>query len=70
MLISIDLGKAGLDTYFFLNLAVGQASNNMDLSEIEIYLGMIMIFFLFRFKKNRYIWFLFQDYCPKHTVTQ
>ena len=35
---------AGLDTYFFLNLAVGQPSNNMDLSEIEICLGIIMIF--------------------------
>ena len=34
----------GLDTYFFLNLAVGQPSNNMDLSEIEICLGIIMIF--------------------------
>ena len=39
---------AGLDTYFFLNLAVGQPSNNMDLSEIEIYLGIMIIFFLFR----------------------
>ena len=38
----------GLDTYFFLNLAVGQPSNNMDLSKIEIYLGMMIIFFLFR----------------------
>ena len=36
---------SGLDTYFFLNLAVGQPPNNMDLSEIEIYLGMVMIFF-------------------------
>ena len=39
---------SGLDTYFFLNLAVGQPSNNMDLSEIEIYLGMMIIFFPFR----------------------
>ena len=39
---------SGLDTYFFLNLAVGQPSNNMDLSEIEIYLGIMIIFFLFR----------------------
>ena len=43
---------AGLDTYLFLNLSVGQPSNNMDLSEIEIYLGTIMIFFRFR-KINR-----------------
>ena len=35
---------SGLDTYFFPNLAVGQPSNNMDLSEIEIYLGIMMIF--------------------------
>ena len=39
---------SGLDTYFFLNLAVGQPSNNVDLSEIEIYLGIMIIFFLFR----------------------
>ena len=39
---------SGLDTYLFLNLAVGQPSNNMDLSEIEIYLGMMIIFFLFQ----------------------
>ena len=38
----------GLDTYFFLNLAVGQPSNDMDLSEIEIYLDIMIIFFLFR----------------------
>ena len=29
----------GLDTYFFLDLAVGQPSTNIDLSEIEIYLA-------------------------------
>ena len=29
---------------FFPNLAVGQPSNNMDLSEIEIYLGIMIIF--------------------------
>ena len=40
--------STGLDTYFFLNLAVGQPSNNMDLSEIEIYLGIMIKFFLFR----------------------
>ena len=34
---------AGLDAYFFPNLAVGQPSNNMDLSEIEIYLGIMII---------------------------
>ena len=34
----------GLDTYFFPNLAVGQPSNNMDLSEIEICLRIIIIF--------------------------
>ena len=44
--------NAGLDTYFFLNLAVGQPKNNMDLPEIEIYLGMMIIFFPFRKKKS------------------
>ena len=39
---SIEL-NAGLDAYFFLNLIVGQPSNNIDLSEIEIYLGMMII---------------------------
>ena len=34
----------GLDTNFFPNLGVGQPSNNTDLSEIEIYLGMIIIY--------------------------
>ena len=45
----------GLDTYFFPNLAVGQPSNNMDLSEIEIYLGIMMIlsFFVFVMKKKQ-----------------
>ena len=33
----------GLDTNFFPNLVVGQPSNNINLSEIEIYLGMIII---------------------------
>ena len=37
---------AGLDAYFFPSLTVGQPSNNMDLSEIEIYMGMMMILFL------------------------
>ena len=46
--ISTDEIQSGLDTYFFLNLAVGQPSNNMDLSEIEIYLGIMIKFFLFR----------------------
>ena len=45
---NIGLSCPGLDTYFFVNLAVGQPSNNMDLSEVEIYLGMVIIFFLFR----------------------
>ena len=36
--------RQGSTLIFFLNLAVGQPSNNMDLSEIEICLGMIMIF--------------------------
>ena len=36
---------AGLDTYFFPNLAVGQPSDNMDLSEIDFYLGKMMIFY-------------------------
>ena len=64
----------GLDTYFFLNLSVGQPSNNMDLSEIEICLGTITIFFLFRKKKSGravylYIQFLFQDYCVWSTLS-
>ena len=42
---------AGLDAYFFPNLAVGQPSDNMDLSEIEIYLGMMMIFFILQWKE-------------------
>ena len=37
--------RTGLDTYFFPNLAVGQPSNNMNLSEIEISLGIMTIFF-------------------------
>ena len=45
---SQNLNTSGLDTYYFLNLAVGQPSNNMDLSEIEIYLGMMIIFFPFQ----------------------
>ena len=40
---------SGLDAYFFPMLAVGQPSNNMDLSEIEIYLGMMIIQFFFLF---------------------
>ena len=67
----------GLDTYFFPNLGVGQPSNNIDLSEIEIYLGMIIIIFCHEMnKKNRgeflsYVsLFSFQDLlCPKHAVT-
>ena len=64
---------AGLDTYFFLNLSVGQPSNNMDLSEIEICLGTMIIFFLFRKKSGKtvylYIQFLFQDYCVWSTLS-
>ena len=65
---------SGLDTNFFLNLSVGQPSNNMDLSEIEIYLGTMMIFFFFRKKSGRtvyllYIQFLFQDYCVWSTLS-
>ena len=41
----------GLDAYFFPNLAVGQPSNNMDLSEIKIYLGMMIIIFFLQWKK-------------------
>ena len=36
---------SGLDAYFFPNLGVGQPSTNIDLSEIEIYLGMIISFY-------------------------
>ena len=70
---------AGLDTYFFPNLAVGQPSNNMDLSEIEIYLGIMMIFsfFVFVMKKKTNRWKLwsfvrllfFQDCCLWSTLT-
>ena len=41
----------GLDAYFSLNLAVGQPSNNMDLSEIEIYLGIMITFSFFWYLK-------------------
>ena len=72
----------GLDTYFFLNLAVGQPSNTMDLSKIEICLGMVMIFsfgICIITKENKisgrtYIYicllvFSFQDLlCLKHAV--
>ena len=46
-LVKVDLLKctAGLDAYFFTNLGVGQPSNNMDLSETEIYLGRIIYAF-------------------------
>ena len=43
--------NAGLDTYFFTNLGVGQPSNNMDLSETKIYLGSI-IYVFFAMKKS------------------
>ena len=35
----------GLDVYFFANLGVGQPSNDIDLSEIKIYLGRIIYVF-------------------------
>ena len=68
---------SGLDTYFFLNLAVGQPSNNMDLSEIEICLGIIVNFFLaFVIKKQIsmriYIYiclFYFRIYCVWSTLS-
>ena len=41
----------GLDAYFFINLGVGQPSNNMDLSETKIYLGSI-IYVFFAMKKS------------------
>ena len=60
--------SSGLDTYFFPNLGVGQPSNNIDLSEIEIYLGMIITFFVAmkKYKNRGEIWsyvslVLFQD---------
>ena len=43
----------GLDTNFFPNLVVGQPSNNINLSEIEIYLGMIIIILFFAMKINK-----------------
>ena len=56
----------GLDAYFFPSLAVGQPSSNMDLSEIKIYLGMIITLFFGNEKvTNReffdhlYVYFLF-----------
>ena len=44
-------------TIIFPNLAVGQPSNNMDLSESDIYLGMMIICL------HLYVYFLFQNYC-------
>ena len=46
---AISSRPPGLDTYFFPNLAVGQPSDNMDLSEIDFYLGKMMIFYFFAF---------------------
>ena len=43
----------GLNTNFFPNLGVGQPSNNTDLSEIEIYLGMIIIYIYILQWKNK-----------------
>ena len=67
-LVNNAIYYAGLDTYFFPNLGVGQPSNNTDLSEIEIYLGMIIIFFVAmkKYKNRGEIWsyvslLLFQD---------
>ena len=54
---------SGLDTYFFLNLSVGQPTNNMDLSEIEICLGTMIILKKSGKTVYLYIQFLFQDYC-------
>ena len=44
----------GLDAYFFPNLGVGQPSNNIDLSVIEIYLGMIISFLTMKNKNSYY----------------
>ena len=60
----------GLDTYFFLNLSVGQPSNNMDLSEMEIYLGTMMIFFLFRIKNWRELYICIFNFYFKITVSE
>ena len=69
------LGTSGLDTYFFPNLAVGQPSNNVDLSEIEICLGILIIISFWHLKKktnlgeHMYVCFLFQDLlCLKNAV--
>ena len=42
VVLTIAYTEAGLDAYFFPNLAAGQPSNNINLSEIEIYLGMMI----------------------------
>ena len=70
----------GLDTYFFPSLAVGQPSNYMDLSKIEIHLGIMIVLSFFRiFYENitnrRELWsptcliFLSGWLCLKHIVT-
>ena len=64
------IGGPGLDTYFFLNLSVGQPSNNMDLSEIEIYLGTMMIFFLFTKKNRRELYICIFNFYFKITVSE
>ena len=49
------MASAGLDTYFFPNLEVGQPSNNIALSEIEISLGIMTMlsFYVFVTKNNK-----------------
>ena len=61
---------SGLDTYFFRNLSVGQPSNNMDLSEIEIYLGTMIISFLFRKINRGELYICIFNFCFKITVCE
>ena len=73
--LQLHLGdQPGLDTYFFLNLSIGQPSNNMDLSEIEIHLGTMIIFFLFRKKKKSgrtvYLYICIFNFYFKITVSE
>ena len=62
--------KAGLDAYFFANLGVGQPSNNIDLSEIKIYLGRIIHVFFCNGKKSgrSYIYIYIKSYFKIHCV--
>ena len=55
VLYSISWYIPGPDAYFVPSLTVGQPSNNMDLSEIKLYLGIMikLSFFAFVMKNNK-----------------